>query len=993
MANRSKAAGCRNCGQKGHDHLACKSEAICFYCKAKGHRQYDCPLLAQRKGNTAGTQPKPRVSVAAAETAEPPTEDIAAVADRVDDLRIETSRPYVEVTSIAGRDCRLAALIDTGSPVLFVKRSHVEKLVLPAGVHIMPVTRRFRNLSNESLRVMGVVNTVVAVDLLGNRKFEVSLHVIDDTLYDTDIILGRDFLENGKLTFIYKYRPRSDTDSLAAVDLLQFLPVNAVEEPANNNIEEILEQVEIDFDQSVKTELRNVVVDVCNSNVSQVDDGYTVKVYLKDESIYAYAPRRFAYAERLQIREITDDLLRRGIIQPSISPYCARVIPVRKKNGSLRLCVDLRPLNSRVFKQKYPFPLVEDCLSRLSSKRVFTLLDLKDSFHQIKVHPDYTKYFAFATPDGQFEYKCLPFGYSESPAEFQKRVMNVLNPLVRQGKVTVYIDDVLIPTETVEENLSLLREVLLLLKKYGFELNYSKCQFLRQTIEFLGYIVSADGITLSARHTSAVNNFPQPRNVTEVQQFLGLASYFRKFVKDFALKTRPLQTLLKKDVDFVFTEPCRNSFNLLKNELVSAPILCLYDPAAQTELHTDACSMGLGAILLQKQKNGAWSPVAYFSQTTNQAESRYHSFELEMLAVVRAIERFHIYLYGVDFTIVTDCNALVYAVNKANLNPRIARWTLALQGYRFRMLHRAGKNMQHVDALSRNINFVNALPLDRELKFHQLIDSNVKEIARELEVGDNEKFELIDGLVYRKSKEGLKFVIPDMMIDSVLRADHDDMAHAGFEKTYRGVATNYWFPSMRNRINQYIENCFTCLMASDATNRFEAETSLVPAPQTPFEIIHVDHFGPLEESNDHYKHVLVVVDAFTQFTWLSPCKSMTTKETIRNLKSLFSTFGNPVELVSDRGTAFTSKEFEEFSKSVKFKHRKVAVAAPWANGLVERVNRFIKSLLTKMLDDAGQWKENLGQIQYLINNTHHASLKATPAKLLLGYEQRNHADF
>lgn len=202
-----------------------------------------------------------------------------------------------------------------------------------------------------------------------------------------------------------------------------------------------------------------------------IDDNYSVQVNLKDHSTFAYAPRRLAFSEQKQIRKITDDLLERGIIKPSTSLYCSCIVPVRKRNGSLRLCVDLRPLNARVSKQKYPFPLIEDCLAKLSNKTVFILLDLKDGFHQIRVHPDHKKYFSFATPDGQFEFTRLPFGFSEAPAEFQKRIVDILRPLIRGNKVLVYIDDILIPTTSVEENLSVLREVLILLKRYGFELN------------------------------------------------------------------------------------------------------------------------------------------------------------------------------------------------------------------------------------------------------------------------------------------------------------------------------------------------------------------------------------------------------------------------------------------------------------------------------------------------------------------------------------------
>lgn len=190
-----------------------------------------------------------------------------------------------------------------------------------------------------------------------------------------------------------------------------------------NKIVEQLNDIQTDFDKNTTQRLIDMIREVENSEMPETKDYYQVKITLKDTSTYTYAPRKFAWKERFQIREITDDLLARGIIKYSNSPYCARVVPVRKKNGAMRLYVDLRPLNSRVEKQKHPFPLIEDCLTRLSNKTVFTLLDMRDSFHQIKIHPEYTKYFAFATMDGQFEYTRLPFGFCESPAEFQKRII------------------------------------------------------------------------------------------------------------------------------------------------------------------------------------------------------------------------------------------------------------------------------------------------------------------------------------------------------------------------------------------------------------------------------------------------------------------------------------------------------------------------------------------------------------------------------------------
>lgn len=240
-------------------------------------------------------------------------------------------------------------------------------------------------------------------------------------------------------------------------------------------------------------------------------------------------------------------------------------------------------------------------------------MDLKDGFHQIKVHPDDTKYFAFVTPDGQFEYTRLPFGFCDAPAEFQKRVMQILQPFIREDKVIVYIDDILIPSETVESNLETLKQVLIKLKQHGFELNYNKCQFLRKRIEYLGYFVSSGGITLSARHTEAIKNFPQPTNTHDVQRFLGLASYFRKFIRDFALIAKPLYNLLKKTSKFDMGTTCREAFETVKKKLVSYPVLRLYNPQLETELHTDASASGLAGILMQRQVAGQWAPVAFYS--------------------------------------------------------------------------------------------------------------------------------------------------------------------------------------------------------------------------------------------------------------------------------------------------------------------------------------------------------------------------------------------
>jgi len=401
------------------------------------------------------------------------------------------------------------------------------------------------NLKGTPLHVVGVAPVEMTIDFLKNKKVIVNLYVLKDNAFDSDLILGREFIRQQGLTLCCPDHNEASIGPKASGTLMGELPL-CVEEEASESLEDILNKQVIDFGDGNKKRLIEIILKIENKEFTSVDDGYAVQVRIKDDSVFAFAPRRFAYVERLQLRAITDDLMDRGVIKPSTSPYCSRIVPVRRKNREIRMCVDLRPLNSRIVKQKYPFPNIEDCISRLYNKAVFTLFDLKDSFHQIRVHSDSTKYFSFATAEGQFEYNYLPFGYSEDPAEFQKRILQILNTLIRQEKIIVYMDDILIPTETVEENLSLIEEVLTTLKKYRFEVNYAKCRFLKSEIEFLGYIISRNNITLSAKHTEAIDNFSvSPSNVHDVQRFLGLASYFRKFIRNFELKAKPLQEFLK----------------------------------------------------------------------------------------------------------------------------------------------------------------------------------------------------------------------------------------------------------------------------------------------------------------------------------------------------------------------------------------------------------------------------------------------------------------
>ncbi|GFU95740.1 retrovirus-related Pol polyprotein from transposon 17.6 [Trichonephila clavipes] len=360
---------------------------------------------------------------------------------------------------------------------------------------------------------------------------------------------------------------------------------------------------------------------------------------------------------------------------------------VKKKDGTTRLCVDYRRLNRKLVKDRFPLPLIEDVLDRLQEAKVYTTLDLKNGFFHVDVNEDCKHLTSFVVPDGQFEFNKVPFGLSTSPSVFQRYVYSIFRELMRKGIVIIYMDDLIIPAKDEKEGLEKLREILEVASKYGLEMKFKKCQFLRRKVEFLGHVVENGTIRPSIAKTIAVKKFPVPTTVKQVQSFLGLTSYFRKFIPAYSQIAKPLSDLTRKDNPFMFEQPQMEAFEKLKKLLTESPVLSIFQQGRTTELHTDASQQGYGTVLLQEAEDGKLHPVQYMSQKTTPAEEKYSSYELEVLAVVNALKKFRTYLLGNHFKIITDCSAFQKTMDKKDLVTRVARWALLLEEYDYEIVH------------------------------------------------------------------------------------------------------------------------------------------------------------------------------------------------------------------------------------------------------------------------------------------------------------------
>lgn len=369
-------------------------------------------------------------------------------------------------------------------------------------------------------------------------------------------------------------------------------------------------------------------------------------------------PRRVSMAERRIITQQVKEMEEAGIITKSTSPWSSAVVLVRKKNGQLRFCIDYRRLNAVTVKDVYPLPRLDDVVERLSGSLYFTSLDLASGYHQIPVAKEDRKKTAFATPDGLYEFHRLPFGLCGAPPSFQRLMDHVLADL-KWKECLVYMDDILVTGSSFDEHLHRLKQVLEALSAANLTLNVEKCVFAAKETTYLGYVVNSEGLKPDPSKVSAVSCFPRPTNVTQLRSFLGLASFYRRFIMNFAVVAQPLHQLLKKNVNFerAWESEQEIAWLTLRRLLSTTPLLSHDDGSSPLEISVDASALGIGAVLCI-QVNNEWKPVTFISRSLNPAEQKYHANELEALGLVWCIEKLRPYIYGRNFVVKTDSNVL-----------------------------------------------------------------------------------------------------------------------------------------------------------------------------------------------------------------------------------------------------------------------------------------------------------------------------------------------
>lgn len=722
-----------------------------------------------------------------------------------------------------------------------------------------------------------------------------------------------------------------------------------------------------------------------------------MNIKLTQDKVINYKPYRMSFHEKEIVRKIVQELLDAGVIEPSTSPFASPILLVRKKDGGHRMCVDYRALNKITEKERYPLPVIQDLLDQLADKSIYCCLDLANGYHQVRISPSSRPFTAFVTPEGHYQYKMMSFGLCNAPAVFQRAMNEILAPVLHKC-AEVYIDDVILWGTCAENCLENLEQVLRLIETAGVKLKREKCIFLTKRVEYLGHVISGGEIRPSSLKVAAVESFKTPTNVHELRQFLGLASYFRKFVRGFASLAKPLTMLTKKNQDWCWGQEQTEAMKVLKNALISDPVLAIYHPEREIQIHTDASKIGLGGVLLQRQEDGDLKVVAYASRQTTAMEQNYHSFELEALAVVFSIQKFKVYVTGRKFTVVTDCSALRLAWSKRDLSPRIARWWLDLQEHNFEIEHRPGTSMAHVDALSRNP--VNVTHIEEKDLIDALqegdegIQSIIANLKLEIQAGKNKTdglnkdYKIVNERLYRRVDGNIKPVLPKGAKLHIMKIYHDDNGHLGTEKCIEAIRAKYWFPKMRKCVEKYVTSCLGCQFSKKPSGKQPGLLHPIPRVPVPFHTLHVDHLGPFCKSSGK-TYIFAIIDGFTKFVWLEAVASANARGATNALSRLSQVFGHPVRIISDQGTAFTAREFKDYCNDHAIKHVFNAVATPRANGQVERLNRTILASLTAYMGEEQKgWDRHLPKVQLGINSTVSQGTGKSPLELLCGFRPR-----
>ena len=725
-------------------------------------------------------------------------------------------------------------------------------------------------------------------------------------------------------------------------------------------------------------------------------------------------PRRVPAHYRSEVERQIDDMLNQGVIEESSSPWMAPAVFVPKKSGEVRICIDYRELNKQSVRDSYPLPLPDEVQDRLAGSKVFSTIDLHSGYWQLPVAPADREKTAFCPGPGMglYQFCRMPFGLSGAPGSFQRLMDSILRGL---PFVLTYIDDILIHSATEELHKEHLHQVFARLQEAGLTLRGKKCHIGVPQVYYLGNVFSGAGMQPDHGKIQAVQEWPLPQNVTALKQFLGLASYYRRYVENFATIAAPLHVLTQKNVPFHWNQACDTAFSMLKGKLVEFPVLTYPNFAVDAGpfmLQTDASAVGVGAVLEQDGH-----VIAYFSRALTKSEKQYSVIQQECLAAVAAMKQFRHYLLGRHFTLVTD-HAPLQWLSAQKMEGLLCRWALAMQEYNFTIVYRTGSSNGNADALSRGpmlhtikstpVAITSAKGINNSLQLAQQEDSILQQVHKALSTSTDKptdkhlhqsplkryyqlwhQLSITDGIICRTYKPDPSMdavtvpLLPPSQRQGTLHLCHDvpSAGHLGIAKTLKRVQQEAYWVGMARDVHSYCTNCTVCQRAKLPS---PPRAPLVNTPiGKPWQMLAIDILEvPVSSRNNRY--LLVIMDYFTKWAEAVPLPNQKATSITKAIIKLCSSFGIPDVIHSDQGRNFESCLFREMLTAFGIEKSRTTAYHPQGDGMVERFNRSLLQLLRCYTQQEEDWEQYLPLVLYAYCTAPHSSTGISPFQLMFG---------
>ena len=769
-------------------------------------------------------------------------------------------------------------------------------------------------------------------------------------------------------------------------------------------------------------------------------DIVTHKIRVTNETPIRQKIRPIPFHAKEKFKSLLIEMLQNWLLSPSESDWRSPTNLVAKPDGGIRLTIDYKKLNAVTVKDAYPLPNISELYVLLSKAKIFSKFDLASGYYQIKLEPESRKYTAFGCEFGLFEFNVLSMGLTNAVATFA-RIMNELLKDFIGVFVLVYIDDILIYSASIEEHETHVKLVINVLAKHGFKVKLSKCDLIKTSVKFLGHVVSENGLQPNPELIAALYQTPIPKTFKQVKSFIGLATYYRKFIKNFGIIAAPLNSVKDTGKSIDWTNESQVAYDTLRDILASDLVLIIPNLEEPFILATDSCDYGMGSVLAQL-RNDNERPVAYFSKSFTKTERNYSVSEKELFAIVASMEHFKHYLFGKKFTVYSDHRPLSWLLKCDKPAQRLARWLMRIEHFDFEIIYREGPKNGNADGLSRmpvdvndepdspsvpseeyNDDYIICLLSDQEesiplvndqLAKRQLEDQDIKWIFDLVSAYGNTKptlneqtsatrqafMDIYDDLVIRENKlfkkatdthgnKYFQFILPQAQLKQVLENLHCSKfsGHLGVDKTWQRINERFYYPHLRQLAKQFVVECESCQKVKSVQ---EPTAPLQPIrPIKPRQLVTTDITGPLPATARGNKYVLVVCDHFSKlvmvYTNLVSMPDQLASTVADKLINYFCVFGIPDAILSDRGTNFQAALVSELLDLLDIHRLRTTAFHSMGNGLVERYNRTLKDMLTAFINEQqNDWDKYLDQLTFAYNSATNATTNFSPFEVHFG---------